>query len=346
MEQGNDTRPGSAADSLRAPAEATPPFRKGVVVINPISGTRSKEGLEEIILDRLRGSGVQATALYTRGPQDASRLAREAASAGCDLVVVAGGDGTVNQVAGTLCQTDVKMGIVPCGSGNGLARTFEIPQSPQKAMDIILKGWVEECDYGTVNGLPFFCTFGVGFDAAVAEKFAGSKRRGKLTYLRKTLEEYLSYRPASYTLQLPEGTEVREAFLIAVCNVSQYGNNVYIAPEASPTDGLLDITLVRNGTPAATAMAGIGMLAGTFGPNKTIESYRVNRAIITRTDDGPVQLDGEPREMGRRLEVECHRGALKMVVPRTRHKFKPIITPIQAMFTDVAEDIRHILGAK
>lgn len=318
-------------------------IHEALVIVNPISGTRDKFGIGEAVETRFRQSGIKYTTLYTEGPDDARRLAAEAAAKKSELVIVVGGDGTVNEVATGLCGSDTALGIIPCGSGNGLARTLEIPQTPDKALDIILAGHTEMCDCGMVNGHNFFCTFGLGFDAAVAHKFASTHRRGKLSYLRNALAEYLSFRPANYALSINGEVVVKEAFLIAVCNVSQYGNNVYIAPGASVTDGLLDITVIRSGNPVDTVMAGVGMLAGSFGPNKTIESFRVKEALITRQEPGPVQIDGEPFQFGTRMDIKCRERALKVLTPPNRHRFRPILTPIHSFFSDLGDDIRHIL---
>ena len=320
--------------------------RKVMAIINPISGTRSKEKLEELLQQTFRRVQADLTILHTTGPDDARTMGRQAAEAGYDLVVAVGGDGTVNEVASALCRTRTALGIIPCGSGNGLARTLQIPQNFEKSLEILTEGVVENCDYGMVNGIPFFCTFGLGFDAAVADSFSHCGRRGRLTYIRKAIEEYLRYRPASYALFINGEVAVKEAFLIAVCNVSQYGNNVYIAPGASVNDGLLDITVVRAGSPVDTAMAGLGMLAGSFGPNRTIESFRVREAVITRLEPGIVQLDGEPRRMADKLEISCRAGELKVMVPKVRHKFRPFITPVQSFFSDMGDDILHLLSGK
>lgn len=321
-------------------------FDEALVIVNPISGTRGKFGIGDAVENRFRQAGVAFTTLYTEGPHDARRLAEEAANRNCPLVVVAGGDGTVNEVATALCGSDTALGIIPCGSGNGLARTLEIPQTPDKALDIILKGHSEWCDCGMVNDKNFFCTFGLGFDAAVAHKFAGARRRGKLTYLRNAMSEYLSFRPAPYALSINGEVVVKEAFLIAVCNVSQYGNNVYIAPGASVTDGLLDITVIRSGNPVDTMLAGVGMLAGSFGPNKTIESFRVKEAQITRLAEGPVQIDGEPCLMGTKMDIRCRDKILKVLTPAHRHQFRPILTPIHSFFSDLGEDLRFMFTKK
>lgn len=320
--------------------------REVLVIENPISGTRGKFSIGEAVESRFRQAGIPYTTLYTEGPDDARRLATGAAERGCPLVVVAGGDGTVNEVATALCGTETALGIIPCGSGNGLARTLEIPQHPDRAIDIILGGHCEKCDCGMVNGRNFFCTFGLGFDAAVAHKFANTRRRGKLSYLRNALAEYLNFQPAAYALSIGGEVVVKEAFLIAVCNVSQYGNNVYIAPGASVTDGLLDITVIRSGNPVDTMLAGVGMLAGSFGPNKTIESFRVKEAQITRLAPGPVQIDGEPYEMGTMMDITCRERILKVLTPSRRHQFRPILTPVHSFFADIGEDIRYMFTGR
>lgn len=320
-------------------------IKEALIIINPISGTRDKESLWEAIESRFHKEGLPFTTHYTTGPDDARKFAREAARRGSELMVVTvGGDGTINEVATGLCGSGVPLAIIPCGSGNGLARTLQIPQTPSKALDIIFEGNCEKCDCGTVNGRYFFCTFGLGFDAAVAHKFAGARRRGKLTYLRNAFEEYLNFRSAPYALAIDNEVIVKEAFIIAVCNVPQYGNNVYIAPEASFNDGWLDITLIRNGSPVDTVRTGVGMLAGSFGANKTIESFRVKKATITRLTPGPVQIDGEPFEMGTRLEIECVENALSVFMPKERHKFKPIVTPAQSFFSDLRDDFLHLFN--
>lgn len=317
-----------------------------MVIVNPISGTRSKDGIEQYVENLFKSRGVDYLLNYTRGPEDARRLATEAANMGYSMVIAIGGDGTINEVASALIGSQTVLGIIPSGSGNGLARTLQIPQSAEGAMEVVLGGNVVDCDCGIVNGHPFFCTFGLGFDAAVAQKFASSHRRGKLTYLKNAIVEYLKYRPAPYALMINGEVVVKDAFLIAVCNVSQYGNNLYIAPSASIDDGLLDITLIRDGSPVDTAMAGLGMLAGALGPNRTIESFRISSAVITRLQSGLVQIDGEPMEMGCRLEIECRKAALKVIAPLHRHKFRPFVSPVQSFFSDLGDDIRHIISGR
>ena len=167
-----------------------------LLIINPKAGTDSKRGIEEMVTTRL---GFRPEVAYTSGRGSAHILASEAAARGVTTVIAAGGDGTINETAGALLNTSTALGIIPCGSGNGLARHLNIPMDPAGAVDVIASGHIERCDYGTADGSPFFCTFGVGFDAAVSAKFDKAGRRGRLTYLRNTFLEYMSYHPETYT---------------------------------------------------------------------------------------------------------------------------------------------------
>ncbi len=164
--------------------------RRLLLIINPISGLGSKETFEPLVRKTLEPIGYEVKTVYTCARGDATRLARQAVKEGYYGVLAAGGDGTVNETARALCHTDTILGIIPCGSGNGLARHLGIPIDPASAVRIIAEGHVTESDFGAVNGRPFFCTFGVGFDAAVSSNFARQHRRGPLTYIRSTIAEY------------------------------------------------------------------------------------------------------------------------------------------------------------
>lgn len=316
---------------------------RALMIVNPISGTRSKAGVVELVKGELSKFGMETEVLYTRADTGADVLARRAIDENFAMVVAAGGDGTLNRVASALCNFDIPLGILPFGSGNGLARTLSIPLDVEGALKVILEGNVVDCDHGTVNDIPFFCTCGIGFDAAVARKFAGSSRRGRLTYVRSTFEEYLDFQPDAYALEIDGKILTNKAFLIAVCNIDQYGNNVYVAPGALVNDGLLDITVIHAGNPISTAMAGLGMLTGFFGKNKLIECFRTSAATITRLRDDYAQIDGEPVCVGKRLDVKCVPGSLKVFAPKTPKPFTPVVTPVQSFFEDAFSDLRLLL---
>ncbi len=312
-----------------------------LLIINPISGTNTKSGLAELAARELTGHELHVA--YTTCAGDATRLARKAVSEGFGGVIAAGGDGTINETAVALCDTGVPMGIIPCGSGNGLARHLGIPIDMTLALRIIAEQHVIHADYGTVNSEPFFCTFGVGFDAAVSHRFARQHRRGKLTYIRSAISEYISYHPQTYTISANGQILTEKAFLVTVCNASQYGNNAYIAPEASITDGLLDITVVHAGSPLDTAVLGVDMFMGFINRNTMIHTFRAPAAVIYRQSPGPAHIDGEPVTLDDIMDVRCHPGGIHLFAPTAHSTFRPVITPLKAIITDLGLSMKHLL---
>ncbi len=304
--------------------------QRALLVINPISGTTSKRGLDREVMHRLEPLGWNIDVAWTSGHGDATCLANDAIKHGYDSVIAAGGDGTINEVARALRDSTLSLGIIPCGSGNGLARHLQIPIHVRSAIEVKAGGPVERCDYGSVNQDPFFCTFGVGFDAAVSQKFALSRRRGKLSYIRNTFEEYIRYASDTYQITANGKVLTEKAFLVAVCNASQYGNNAYIAPYASMTDGLLDVTIIHSGYPITTALVGVDLLTGYIDRNTLVHCFRTSAAVIERIAEGPAHIDGEPLTLGKRLEVKCHSAGLSVYTPATLPRFKPIITPLMS----------------
>lgn len=318
-----------------------------VLIINPISGTRNKSSVPEAVASALARVGAcEPEVMYTRRAGDASMFAARAVAEGAQMVVVAGGDGTVSDVAAALRGTSAVLGIVPCGSGNGFARALGIPSDFEAAAKLLGDdGKTLVCDNGLIDGRPFFCTCGVGFDAEVSKSFASNKRRGRLSYLKDALLDYISYSPQPYAISVGGRVITQEAFLIAVCNASQYGNNAYIAPRASLTDGLLDITVVHGGSLIDNARLGVELMSGHLDRNTHVETFRVSEAVISRLHPGPAHIDGEPVELGRRLRVSCQAANLKVRVPCQVPPFKPVITPLRSLIADIASDINYTLKA-
>ena len=211
-----------------------------LLIVNPASGTVSKHRIIPHVLRRLERMGLRCDVAPTRRPGHATELARKAVDDGYELVLACGGDGTVNEIATGLCGTSAAMGIIPAGSGNGLARHLGIPVDIDSSLRVIKKQNIIAADYGTANGRPFFCTFGVGFDAAVSERCARQKRRGIMMYLKTTINEYVRFMPEEYIIEANGRVLTEKAFLVVCCNASQYGNNAFVAPQASVTDGELE----------------------------------------------------------------------------------------------------------
>lgn len=289
-------------------------------IINPISGTQGKEQVLKWIDERLDKEKYAQEVVYTERAGHAVEIASQKAREGVHAVVAIGGDGTINEIARSLVHTQTALGIIPCGSGNGLARHLQIPMEPKKAIDIINEGLIDVIDYGKINEVPFFCTCGVGFDAFVSLKFSKAGRRGPLTYLEKTLLESLKYRPETYELEMDGSTLRYKAFLIACGNASQYGNNAYIAPQATLTDGLLDVTILEPFTVLDVPSLSFQLFNKTIDQNSRIKTFRCQTLRIHRSKPGVVHFDGDPMMMGNNIDVKIIQKGLQVIVPRATGK--------------------------
>lgn len=296
--------------------------------MNPHSGTLSKRGVDRWVSRHLRLHGYDVRVEFTKAPGHATDLAREASERGDYAVLACGGDGTVNEVATGLIDSTTILGIIPAGSGNGLARHIGIPVDIKQSLRVILADNPESCDFGTVNGRPFFCTFGMGFDAAVSTAFARKKRRGLNSYIQSALDEFVKYKSDTYTLTIGDRTITERAFIVVVANASQYGNNAFIAPAASIQDGQLDVTIVHDGKLLEKVWTGVELLAGAIGNHGKIQTLRTNKLKIQRTSEGEAHIDGEPVTMPAVLEVECQPGRLRLFVPKHSIHIIPVLTPI------------------
>jgi YegS/Rv2252/BmrU family lipid kinase len=280
--------------------------------------------------------GYEVNTVYTSGPGDATRLAAEAAARGDYGVLACGGDGTVNEVASGLIGTSTALGILPAGSGNGLARHISIPVDIERSLQVIADNHIEACDYGEVNGRPFFCTFGVGFDAAVSQRFAQKHTRGLATYLSSALDEFVKYEAQPYEIIANGEVITDRAFLVVVCNASQYGNNAFIAPSASIRDGKLDVTIVHEGNLFSHALSGLEMITGSISNHGRIRTFRAEAIKIRRATSGVTHIDGDPADMPAELDIKCCPGQLRIFTAISKpRRFRPVISPIQMMLADV-----------
>ncbi len=289
-------------------------------IINPKSGTQSKEQILHLLDEKLDQTKYAKEVVYTEYAGHAVEIAAQKAKEGVHAVVAIGGDGTINEIARSLVHTKTALGIIPCGSGNGLARHLQISMEPKKAIEIINEGIMDVIDYGKINDVPFFCTCGVGFDAFVSLKFAKAGRRGPLTYLEKTLLESLKYQPETYELETEDGTLKYKAFLIACGNASQYGNNAYIAPQATLTDGLLDVTILEPFTVLDVPALSFQLFNKTIDQNSRIKTFRCQTLRIHRTKPGVVHFDGDPMMMGENIDVKVIKEGLQVIIPRYAEK--------------------------
>ena len=287
---------------------------KALFIINPISGGINKTGFPDTVQSVLGGSDVDAQSVFSERPGHAEELSRKAVADGFDFVFSVGGDGTMNEVARGVLNTNVGLGLVPLGSGNGLARHMGLPLKIKDAIALAKKHSLLRIDSGTINDKPFFNMAGVGFDAHIGNVFATSKERGFKTYVVSTITEFINYKPEKYKLV---NGQVREktAFLISFANSSQYGNNAYIAPQASLQDGKIDICVLKPFHPIYFPELSVRLFNKTINNSQFIESFKTDHIIIEREKDGVIHLDGDPHIMGKTLEMKVNPSSLNILVP-------------------------------
>lgn len=318
--------------------------RKILALINPISGTLNKDSLPKAIDKIIDYEKFEIEIKYTEHANHAYELSKEAAANGYYGVLAIGGDGTVNEVASALCDTETALGIIPLGSGNGLARHLRIPLNIDKAISIINENHIENFDYCTANDRKFFCTCGLGFDAQVSSTFAKRGKRGPVGYFQSAISEYIKYRSQTYKITSSNGIITEKAFIIACGNASQYGNNAYITPNADMQDGEIDVTVMLPITPFDTAMLGLLLFSKHIDQDVNIISFRTADLSIERESEGIMHLDGEPVNMPKTIEIKCHKGGLKIFVPtESKEKFK-FLSTVESDFWNFINSIRSELN--
>ena len=283
-------------------------------IINPISGTGKKEDIPALIKNGLDISIFEPEIVFTTHRCHGTELAKEFVEKGFQIVVAVGGDGTVNEVGRALIHTNTVLGIVPIGSGNGLARHLGIPMNIRKAIKQLNHSEPILMDYGLVNERPFFCTCGTGFDAYVSTEFAKGKKRGVMSYIEKIITGYFTYKSQNYHLQ-GEGIDLNsKAFVITFANASQWGNNAYIAPLASVQDGNLDISIMSNFPIIAIPTLALQLFAKTIDKDLFMTTLRSKDITLLREESGPFHYDGEPYEEGKEIFIQTIPDGLKVLV--------------------------------
>ncbi len=229
------------------------------------------------------------------------------------IAVAVGGDGTVNAIASIINKTNIALGIIPLGSGNGLARSIGIPLDPALALKRLEKGAFKFIDSGLINEVPFFCTAGLGFDAHVGERFAFAPKRGFWSYVKITLAEILSYKPQEYTIEYDGKKIIRQAFGITFANASQYGNDFFIAPAARMSDGLLHLVILKPFPLIAAPFLAYKIFRKKAESSRYIETFTAKDISVTRNGEAPVHFDGEPGSMGTHVHIHLVPASLKIV---------------------------------
>jgi len=288
------------------------PSRNFFFIVNPISGfRRDKSNLINLIHAQFPASDIELTA----APGEATRLATEAAKLGYAIVAAVGGDGTVNEVASGLVDTDTVLGVIPRGSGNGLARGLGIPISPVESLQVLNVGAARTIDVGCAAHRHFFAVCGVGFDANVGRKFNTASWRGPLPYFLIAAQEFVGYQPEPLRLNVHDQQWEKAPFLITIANTQQYGNGAIIAPHAQPDDGLLDMCVVEPIGWLEAFKYVPRLFNGTLDRVPIISYQRVREIAIEK--DGPIlfHVDGEAMTCEGLLKISVKPHALRVITP-------------------------------
>ncbi len=298
--------------------------RKIVYLVNPVSGTGKKEMLEKLIQKKTREQSIEFELHQSNIYGDYDYLKDKIEREEITDIVIAGGDGTVNRVVSALQETGVNFGIIPIGSGNGLALCAGIPRNPVKALDIIFKGSHSYIDAFTINN-KFSCMLsGLGFDAQVAHDFANNASRGLLTYTQQSLYQYFKAHPYLFQIVLDNFSFYTDAFFISIANSNQFGNNFTIAPKASLADGLLDIVVVQKMNKAKLPFAILKQIRGNNHLQQLVEDmaeknilyFQTPALTIRNLKHAPFHIDGEPAETEEEYKIQLIRRCFKLYQPQ------------------------------
>ena len=296
--------------------------RKFIYFINPISGTKNKAALLQLIEEKTAAQQIPFQVMETNAASNYSFLSEKIKQENITDIIVCGGDGTINQLAASLLHEDVNIGIIPMGSGNGLALTAGISRKAEKALDIIFKGRADYIDGFYINN-HFSCMLcGLGFDAQVAHDFASQPKRGLGTYIKQSINNFISAKTYPFIIYLNEEKISAEAFFISIANSNQFGNNVTIAPQASISDGLLDIVIVKKMSKlrllySIAKQLKLGQLTNTEKKyhRHDILYFQTNKLSIHNPLDAPLHIDGDPAATSQQFEIKIVEKAFRLLQP-------------------------------
>ena len=294
-----------------------------IYIVNPVSGGKNKSSLSDLIAAKMDAAAIPFSIHSSVPSADYSFLLPLIEEKKATDIVIAGGDGTINGVLSSLHLTKLRFGILPLGSGNGLAWTAKIPALMEKAIDVILAGKAAETDAFSINGR-FACMLcGVGFDAQVAHDFANDPNRGLITYVKKTVSNFFTAKGYPFTIHSGEEVMQTEAFFVSIANSNQFGNHFTIAPKASLTDGLLDIVIVSKQNKlnllyqTMRQVGGFNSLveANIGKSNAAIVYFQSPEVTVLNPSLAPLHIDGDPAAAAEEIHVKVIPGCYQLLVP-------------------------------
>lgn len=298
-------------------------MRKFIYFINPISGTGGKVLLLDIIKKKTTEKNIPFEILHTHAAGEYTYLKEKIAAEKITDIIVCGGDGTVNQIANALQGININIGIIPMGSGNGLAFAAKIPKKISKALEIIFTGKAEFIDSFYINN-KFSCMLcGLGFDAQVAHDFSKQQKRGLATYVRQSVKNFFKAKSYPFKLTLNGKSITTEAFFISIANSNQFGNNFTIAPQASLHDGLLDIVVVNKMSKMRMIWTVLKQIRNgqvrLYEDKKyhhnDIHYFQTKKLNIKNPQLAPLHIDGDPAETVAEFEIQIIENSFKLLLP-------------------------------
>ena len=289
------------------------PRKKIRFIINPKSGIGKQQKIEKLIASHIDARLFDHEICYTQAKAHATELSREAAERNYDAVVAVGGDGTINEVAQGVVHTETAIGIIPAGSGNGLAHFLNIPLKTRKGLDIINRFRVKPMDTGEINGRLFVSIAGVGFDSHVAERFSQSKKRGFWAYARIAFTEYIKYNPKRFRIYVNGKKINRSAFMLSFANSDQFGFNARISPTAVIDDGYLDFCIVRKPLIYYAAFVIPFIFMGLAHKTPFVNIIRAKEIRVIQHKNNIAHIDGDEINMGKELNVRILPASLRII---------------------------------
>jgi diacylglycerol kinase (ATP) len=284
-------------------------------IVNPAAGKGNYKYSISKINEHVDQNKYNAIIEITSHKGHAYKIAGHYKEKGIKNIVAVGGDGTINEIGAAIINTGISLGIMPRGSGNGLARYLSIPPNARKALKIITDHKTKIMDAATINDKYFFCTSGVGLDARVGILFDKSKKRGSINYFKATVSEFLTYKPKKYKLKIDNNRRKVKSLLITFANAGQYGNNVYISPDARIDDGLLDLCILKPFPKSFMVPIGLRLVSKTLNKSKYLEVIKCKEVILKRKKNIKFHYDGEPCKAGKKVAVKILPASLKVIIP-------------------------------
>lgn len=274
------------------------------LIINKYAGHQEGAKAVDIVIPYLKQQNRLVEYAYTGHPGHATELAKKAVMEEFQLVVAVGGDGTVNEVAQGLIGSNVPMGIIPMGSGNGLARELGISMNMKKSAGTLIDGRNLHLDVCKLNDQRFLCTSGIGFDAMIAEKMSKASSRGFLKYVQLVIQESISFKPVPVKMKIDGNPIQEQIFLVTFANATQFGNNAFIAPGASMTDGLIDVVIVKKFTKIWMPVFAIALFSKLIPHLPFVACYKAKQIDLEMADTPYYHFDGEPGKLNIPAQVK------------------------------------------